>query len=1298
MKKAKEQEKKYEWLQVADYYSKAYDIVLKEKDITKAAELQEEIGYCFYRAALQSKTNSQFKKRMKTSIQTYKKAAELYQKSENEKAAIKTDNSLAKIAYCKSWLELDYSKKKKFVQEWWTLKFKILEAYNSLSDQLGIAKTINDILENSSVNINELKSIIGDRRRVTEKLLSLGEEAIKILSKIGDTYELARAYCWTSWHYSKALVTDTHKINELPEQLKDFSKKALKLSKKTKNAWLIGWANNASNIVASKIERDRTAQSAFLRNQIKQAKLTKDNYLLVTGQSNLILINFVTDIFVEDPDKNREFHQNNVKMAKESIQNSLIFNIRNWEINGFAGLAVSGLASIEMDTNLKRTLLLEAIKYNRKGAEYSKGGDKFDSIWATNILNNALYQISEIEPNTIRKKSYLEEVLDNANLNLKLLEEEEYPTTKYFFKAHYQNSMALAAYSLSKMESDREKKIDLLNVAISAIEKCVKTTKMHLKKPLGKFVYGPFGRFYYKFGEIYYYSYSHTKEKNLLSKIVDIYHDTIELYKKIERYTGIAESYWQKALINNQLGEQLRAAKDYTSASEAYKKAAKKIPQLLEFYMEYSLYMQAWSQIEHARHSHSIEDYEESQKHYKKAAELHESTSSWNYLVPNYFAWSYVEGAENLSRKENPQLAKEAFQKAYSQFNNAEESFNKKIEEITSSDEKEMVQKLLKSSNLRSKYCQARILMENAKLLQREGKNLESSKNYQEAAQKIISILDQKDVEDERKELEYVAILCRAWQKMAMAEEANSSELYLKAAKLFEKAQEKCYTKKGSLWALGNSSFCKGLAAGIGYQNSLDLKDHAKAKGYIKNASTQYLQAGFKQVSEYAKASQRLFDAYLFMNQAESEPNTEKRVKDYQLAENLLELSAESFLKAKQLEKTAQVQQILRNVREEKELAISFNEVLQAPSIISSTSSFVSPTSSTEVSVGLETFEHANIQANLVTHVNEVKVGESFCISIEFVNAGKEPALLTRVEEFIPNDFVVVKKPEIYRIEDTMLNMKGKQIQPLKLVEAKLVLQSSKKGVYQLKPTVHYLDELGQNKTLMLKAIEIKVDEVILTNRLSTGTKELDSLLLGGIPEEYAVALTGSPSDEREMIINGFLGDGTKEELITFYITTKANGLEKLLEKSNFYLFLCNPKPKVRVPDLPNIYKLRGKTDLTNLSIALAKAYRKVDSTTGQKRVCVEIVSDVLLHYKADATRKWISELITDLGSKGFTMLAVMDPSMHPADHANAVLNLFDGEISITQTEDPLECKKSIRVRKLRNQDYIKNPICLTNK
>jgi KaiC/GvpD/RAD55 family RecA-like ATPase len=238
------------------------------------------------------------------------------------------------------------------------------------------------------------------------------------------------------------------------------------------------------------------------------------------------------------------------------------------------------------------------------------------------------------------------------------------------------------------------------------------------------------------------------------------------------------------------------------------------------------------------------------------------------------------------------------------------------------------------------------------------------------------------------------------------------------------------------------------------------------------------------------------------------------------------------------------------------------------------------------------------------------------------------------------------------------------------------------------------LDEHGQNKSLQLKTVEINVEEVILEDRVTTGTEELDSLLLGGIPNEYSVVLSGSPCDERDLLIKNFLNVGSKEE-VTFYVATEITGLEALLENPKFHLFLCNPKPKTKIPDLPNVYKLQGKADITNLGIALTKAIRNIDQSLTRKRICVEILSDSLMTHGPKTTREWISGLITDLGGKGFTMLAVIDPTMHSSEQANAVINLFDGEISILQSDDPLDCKKSILVKKLRNQDYIKNPICL---
>ena len=115
------------------------------------------------------------------------------------------------------------------------------------------------------------------------------------------------------------------------------------------------------------------------------------------------------------------------------------------------------------------------------------------------------------------------------------------------------------------------------------------------------------------------------------------------------------------------------------------------------------------------------EKLKQAEENYEKAANLHKISKPWSYLAPNYFAWGKVEKAESLSRKEKTQQAKEEFQKAIAQFSRAKESIKQKIQEIESEEEKIMALGLVKSSELRAKYCQARILVEEAKLLDKTG-------------------------------------------------------------------------------------------------------------------------------------------------------------------------------------------------------------------------------------------------------------------------------------------------------------------------------------------------------------------------------------------------------------------------------------------------------------------------------------------------------------------------------------------------------------------------------------------------
>jgi len=1305
LNKAKEPESKYEWLQATKTYNKASKLSLELKNFVELGKINERIGYCFFRAALQAETKEQFENRMRLASKNYEQAFLIFQKFEDKEAG--KNHAKAMVAYTSSWFEHDLSKMETLLEEWWTLENKALAIYEKMKNPLDIGKTCNNLMEYSVDRRIFFRQTEFQKRR--KELIDIGEKAIAALVQTNDKYELARAYCWTAWYYGIGAGIWIRGKKRSPSQIKwlNYSTKALSLAKDVGDGWLIGWSYNTRSNVSGRYTKNFAAQIHDARKVIEYGEIIKDNYMMFTGKWHIGQITIYSVGLEENSEKNRKKLSNAIKLTGEAIDQAKIINAPIGLLLAQLCYSISllSLSSLTTDFQEKKKLIEKAVQVGREGVEYSKGRVWLHTMYPMNALSRALFLLAKIEKNNKRKREDLEESLMireridaiYTSIRASLIESEpknhDVPQPERAGAAY---QLALIKSEIAKIELEPDQKAVLFKEAVKSWEKCLELVeKMAKAFPITSEWIGGNGFIYQNYGDVLTRIYALRENKSEILKANEIYERAIQNFKNFNLSNHVAETYWKLAINYNILGKYLEASYNYALASKAYIETSKKIVHLGDFYKNYSLYMNAWNQIEKARHYHSIEDFIKAKEHYEKAALYHQSSEPWNYLASYYFAWANVEEAEGFSRRENTQKAKTTFQEALKQFLLAKESIKQKLEEITAKGEKEMTQKLFEASDLRGKYCQTRILMEDAKLLDREGKYLQSSKSYGEAAQKISAIVDRIDVEAERKELKYVAILCQAWEKMASAEEISSSESYLEAAELFEQAKDYCYTRKASLWVLGNSGFCRGLAAGVTYQTKLDLEEQSKAKRFIKSAATNYSQAGFKNASEYAKASLRLFDAYLYINKAESESDQEIRAKHYQMAENLLQIAAGSFMKAKQPEKTTQVQDILANVREEKALAISLGQVMQAPTIASTTSAFAAPTPTSDISVGLENFEHANVQANLVTQVKEIKVGESFSLSVEFVNAGREPALLLRVEDFIIPDFVVVKKPEIYRIEESCLNMKGKQLAPLKLVEVKLTLQPSKKGEYRFNPRVLYLDELGQTKYLQLKSIEIKVKELILEDRVSTGTSELDSLLLGGIPQEYAVALTGPPSDEREYLIKSFLEAGIKKDEVVFFVSTESVGLENLLEKPNFIIFLCNPKPKSQVPDLPNVYKLRSKTDLTNLSISLAKAYRSIDQSK-KKRICIEIVSDVLISHKVETTRRWISELITDLGAKGFTMLAVINPDIHPHDQARAIIDLFDGEIELTQTEDPLECKKSIRVKKLRNQDYIKNPICLT--
>jgi tetratricopeptide (TPR) repeat protein/KaiC/GvpD/RAD55 family RecA-like ATPase len=346
-------------------------------------------------------------------------------------------------------------------------------------------------------------------------------------------------------------------------------------------------------------------------------------------------------------------------------------------------------------------------------------------------------------------------------------------------------------------------------------------------------------------------------------------------------------------------------------------------------------------------------------------------------------------------------------------------------------------------------------------------------------------------------------------------------------------------------------------------------------------------------------------------------------------------------------------------------------------------------------------FSHVNIFAELITFTHP-EVNQVFEIRLDVTNASTQGGSILRIDNLSVSSLKVLNVSPNCVLKDGRVEFKDNKIERFSVKTMKLTVMATRPESFNLAPAVTCIDDLGQTKTSSTRTFQINVHPKIkgaqVAGKITTGFDELDQLLLGGIPEGYAITLTSPSTDEKELLVKKFLEAGTQAGEMVFDITSVAGNVKALVEDypSNFFLFVCNHQAEAMFQTLPNVFKLKNVENLTDIDIALTKAFRMLKSAeTGPKRICIEILSDVLLQHHAVNTRRWLSALLPTLKLKGFTILAVVDPSMHPSDELQAILGVFDGEIRVTEKETPGGTKQTLKIRKLINQKYLDNEVVL---
>jgi len=1082
--KASELEKNYDWLGAVEFYRKALDLV-SETDFLKMGEIHDKIGHCFHRASFQAESREDFRERVQLAVEAYEKAGELYEKLAGEQK-VRSFRSRAVAKYLGFWLTSDPSERRRLLDECLELAGKAMEIFSESRDMQEYARTYN-ALAHYEYSVFTLRWVHEWDRQVIEeaieKGLRWGEKAVTALEELGDprsaiTYSsVATCLLELTWF----VIADPEVHEQYRERALRYINKVVDLSQEAGDYYLL--AHSYFWLGDNFTEGDESIRC--FEKMLECAEKTRDNFLKAFALSFLAYAIYWKAIETEDPDQR-------LKLSEEAMQcydkSEHLFSVFSFICPRGALIPPPGgytehyfyLAEWETDLEKKLDFLQKSEKNGREALKVAENSEvPIAIIYMLYTLGKTLTARARLEPNLDEKKKLLGKALKHLERSIGIYI--QWKPFVYWNIGAFYNRLADTKAEMAYRESDLKTKRILLEEAASYKEKCLAliTKRIPSYEKRGKVV--PYTSIY-GYQDTYWALLSHlytlTNNTEHLRKAIEITQKAMESAIKLDIASLRAESYWKIAKAQDNLQEYLPAAENFEHASESYLKAAEKIPKLKDLYQNHASYMQAWSEIEKAKHHHKRQESGSAKDHFEKAANIQKSLKQWSYLAPSYFALAQIENAEDLSRKEQSEEALKAFEQAAKLLNETEEALQTEIVKIESPEEKQMVTSMVKAAALRSEYCIGRIALEEAKILDKKGDHYSSSEKYGSAAGVFEKVTQTLESEQDRKELQLILTLSKAWQKMTRAEAEASPTLYAEASQLFEEAKELSPSEKAKMLMLGHSRFCRALEAGTKFTDTRDATLHITAMQHLESATNYYVRAGFQNASEYAKATGLLFDAYEHIDSAKKEKDPERKAKLYTMAEKVLQTSAGSFMKAEHPEKREQVLTLLENVKEEQELAVSLSGVLHAPSIVSATTAFTTPTPTHETAVGLERFEHADIQANVITRQKALKVGENLVLEIELINAGKGSALLIKLTDVIPEGFELTGKPDTYRVEDNYLDIKGKRLDPLKTEEIRLVLKPKVKGVFPLKPKVLYLDENGKYKSHEPEPITITVKEL----------------------------------------------------------------------------------------------------------------------------------------------------------------------------------------------------------------------------
>jgi hypothetical protein len=815
------------------------------------------------------------------------------------------------------------------------------------------------------------------------------------------------------------------------------------------------------------------AVSAFEK-AVEYSNATKDSLLI--GRQ-LAYVSFSIGWAVRDvdmPERRKKFHENELRCGAAAVA-KLRIPIEAYYIDFIACAGGQMLALIEMSkdarTNLEKEELLE------KAIEAGRAVESYSSYSSANFLGMRFADALSSKARLVRDRKTREELLYEAiKAGMNFAEQfQELTGLHWNVGIAYRYTGIIKADLADEKENLQEKEI-LLRESSSDLQKAL---AICLDDPISKGREVDIAkRFYEAQGNILLRLFELTHQREHCITSIVAFTQAVEAYSARNLFGFSAPLAWKIATLYDAISEYEYSSRSFVRAAETYEAAAKNQKSLEKIFADLSLYMQAWAKIEEARSLHSVEKYLAASELFRDAAAMLEKSERYRFLAPLYQASALTELAEDQSRKEKSAEAAISFGNSFQMLVQAEKNI-RAVQQQKVGDDTSELEVWIKLSKERESYNNARKALEEAKTLDREGEAELSLRKYRLAADNFKQIGEAAN-ENDRRELEALTLSCEAWATMKQAEYRSSPELYAKASELFLKAKDNsAVTKSFVLSCLANASMCEALAAGTTFKRSSDVQLYSEIKTKLGAASRYYEEAGFEIASDWTRATEALFDAFVYLASAEGEVDPQKKTQMYHLAEKHLELSARRYGDIGYEKKKTEVLKHLKTARENRELLITPMEALsQGPAASSTPVNFTR-----DQAVGLERFEVANLTGNVSLSTKQTNVGSSVRIDVDLANVGKTPALLMKLDNIAPSGSFEVEpeKNQHHFLEGgtfVAVDLKGKRLEYLKSHEMSLHFVAKRKGSFEIKPRLHFVDEYGKYRSYEFEPQTVEVREL----------------------------------------------------------------------------------------------------------------------------------------------------------------------------------------------------------------------------